>query len=519
MQNAGILTGALADTVSISLPDLKVLVAQRAVLEAKRSRSQPSGQLEVPGAGVINDDFAPWWEKAQLIIELSETGSTASQPATPVVIDDVDVKRERRITLAADSSSSPNFTNIPMRRSQTELKPLDTNLPRMDSMQRLESSVAASSAGSIGRQELSPRQRELLGEILNISADTDRTDHTLERKVNGAVVEQCSQRIPVRSSRSSAKENRPLPLDLQLPSALARPGDPMRYQQQQVPPEPKMAKRRSSRSGFFNLRDMWRTTSHSNVHTQVDVPKTPVSPIGPDFDQSMRMRMGLSSQASTARSPKSPGRPGLAGMFRRSSHSSGMLLDPAPTTARHPVMDSASSSPVASVNEQRPSTKMQALRRKSSRMVSRLSPSPGDGERIVSTSPVSKSDRSSTSSSLSDWDRPNDAAPVLGPRAGQLGPNHDLSAGPTSASSEAIDDRDRTIGRSDSRRMLANLGVRPGAGSPRPVYGPVSKAYEVKETFLMTPENLIPLLKQAKSTVEKCEQSLRTIGYRAEFPT
>ena len=501
--------------------DLKALVAQRAVLESRLTTAPLHDSTSKPA--IIDEEFAKWWDMAHILIQLGETGTNESQPASPLPGDDLDLKRERRITLASDSTPSPTMArgNIPNRRSRTELRPLDAGLPHLDSLQRLDRNDTADSTGSMGRQEFSLHQVELLRDILQTPAGTSDTYRQGDRSKYGAIADQRSQRDPIRLSRSSTKENRPLPLDIPLPPTPTESQIPTI--QRQIDPEAKMTKRRSSRSGFFNLRDMWRTTSNSNVNAEADIPKTPISPNGSDFDQSMRTRTGLGIQASSTKSPKSPARPGLAGMFRRSSQSSGLLLDLVSVPTQRTVVSSSVPPPVTSRSGEKAPSKMQALRRKSSRVVSRLSPSPSLREEIGLTSPVDSSKRSSASSSASDWDRPTNKELEISARAARTTPDPNLPVKQPSVPFGTLEDGDRTIGRSDSRRMLANLGVRPGAGSPRPVYGPAgapaphpAAPLDARGTLVLTPDNLLPLLKQAKLTVEKCEQSLKQVGHRAD---
>jgi hypothetical protein len=477
-----------------------------------RTQSQDRSETRLS----IDQDSEFWWTKAHLLITLGETGN-ASEPATPAIDDDDALKRERRITLASDHTPSPTLAqiDIPIRRSQTELRPLDSNVPRSDPMRRLEPIKTIDSGGSVGRQEFSQQQVEMLRSILHSPAGTLEPEQRSDRRDYGSALNKRSSRPPALTSRSTAKENRPLPLNIPLPPTPTDLEDPAAHGH--IHPGAKLTKRRASRSGIFNLRDMWRTTSNSNsnINSDMDMPRTPVSPVGLDYDRSMRAKLGLGLQASSARSPKSPARPGLAGMFRRSSQSSALLLDPVPSGAKRSSPTSTAFSPVTSGERKEGgvSGKMQALRRKSSRAVSRLSPSPGMNPDVPSPK-LGMSDRSSTSSSLSDWDKPTGIVSPVSPRKDFL---PSPFSPPTRHSPSALEteDRDRTIGRSDSRRMLANLGVKPGTGSPRPYNQNRNHGSDEPARLALTPENLGPLLQDARLTLAKCEQSLREIGMEA----
>ena len=159
--------------------------------------------------------------------------------------------------------------------------------------------------------------------------------------------------------------------------------------------------------------------------------------------------------------------------------------------------------------------------------------------------------RSSTSSStISDWDRTPSPGPLSPVHPGgcvvddQSG-GHLPGARKVEVETDGVEvevDKDRTIGRSDSRRMLASLGVRPDGGSPggwsktggglstvsqAAMREMVSQAQVVTgargpgdvarttaphhRMMVLAPENLGPLTSAAKEAVERCRESLRSV--------
>jgi hypothetical protein len=167
--------------------------------------------------------------------------------------------------------------------------------------------------------------------------------------------------------------------------------------------------------------------------------------------------------------------------------------------------------------------------------------------------------RSSTSSStVSDWDRtpsPEPLGPVQSGGCVVDDPSGDHLRGARKVEVEVEADgveaggvevdKDRTIGRSDSRRMLASLGVRPEGGSPggwskkggglstvsqaamkemvgqgRSVTGARGPGDAIKTSaphhpmMVLAPENLGPLTSAAKEVVERCRESLRLVDVR-----
>ena len=159
--------------------------------------------------------------------------------------------------------------------------------------------------------------------------------------------------------------------------------------------------------------------------------------------------------------------------------------------------------------------------------------------------------RSSTSSStISDWDRtpsPEPLSPggcVVDDQSGDHLPGaRKVEVGVVEADGVEVEvDKDRTIGRSDSRRMLASLGVRPEGGSPggwsktggglstvsqaamremasqaQVVTGARGPGDVARTTaphhrmMVLAPENLGPLTSAAKEAVERCRESLRLV--------
>jgi len=517
------------------------------------------------------------WELAILLIALGDTG---------VEEDDQTIKRERRITLASGRNS-------PAPLSPGE-KPLDRP-SRSNSKSDLALPVSASASEPVRpewtgtnhtntRKELTERQLELLRGILDPVGDgrTDPIPPTPRKKSSDPVRSThrpTSTDRDLGSGRSSIKENVPVR------SGLTSSDMDHAELRLQAPPNPnKMAKRRSSRSGFFYLRDMWRTSSGTGSSIPHPPPRSPLSPeysipgrpnhrpdpimipipvpspSTPPTPASTSTRNRSSKPATSS----SGARPGLAGMFsRRSSMSSGLALSGGKEKEK---MDEIPTQTSVDGRGERKSMGEKDSRRKSMKRgkegVGLVPPpvplplEPPLSPRRISSGGIARArdhrgTRSSTSSStISDWDRT--------PSPGPLSPVHpggcvvdDQSGGHLPAARkveveadgvEVEVDKDRTIGRSDSRRMLASLGVRPDGGSPggwsktggglstvsqaamremvgqpRSVTGARGPGDVTKPTaphhrmMVLAPENLGPLTSAAKEAVERCRESLRSV--------
>jgi hypothetical protein len=421
------------------ITDLKALVAQRAIIESN------------PACQSGKEEYARWWDQAHVLIQLGETGSTTeTPPQTPM--------RERRITLIGDPKE-PVITET-------------------------------ANGNSVGKKEFSEKEVDILRDILQSPGLEDRRvkpantipdppisplsptrtfNRPSDRRLSKPSTMADNKPLPPKTKQSSMrmKENLPILPPLQIPNL-----------NKDMPPS--MSKqRRASRSGFFNLRDMWRTSGK-------------LSPTSAKFStassRSMKPPRGSESSEEKREMKKevvrSPVRPGLASLFRRSSGEG----------------------------------EIKAMKRKSSSSVLFGNvKADKEGKKGVAGG------RSSIASSISDWD--NFEAQISG-------------GGVTPKEAEGEGDKDRTIGRSDSRRMLANLGINPessprrnrsitggkptwnsgigrGDNSPTLPSAEGMKSADIRPTLVLTPDNLVPLLNQARTTIKMCQESLensRTAG-------
>lgn len=357
----------------------------------KRSIGLNNGHMEE-----VSQAYRKSWDLANMLIQLGETGSIDSPLPSPT---EGDIRRDRRTTMQV---KSPVVASSAIRSSATQ-----SQIPPSTSEPANHSNLAAAAGwtASVGRNEFSQTQVELLRDIL----------HSPSEQTPSEMVVDMPPRTPI-------TPNQPLsPLSPTFHHRLEKENTS----------SPSFS-RRASRTGFFNLKDIWRPSNKSQAN-----------PAGENKFHTTKGSLSPLTQSKPTAPPKSPARPTLAGMFRRTS-----------TVSAEPL------------------------------------PKPPNG-------PFS---RDSSASSLSDWD--NFDAPFG--RASPAGTQSAFQAG-------GKIDADQTIVRSESRKMLANLGVQPTAPRKSCVDQAMWTARASSDpplTLMLTPDNLIPLLEQAKTAIKECEECL-----------
>ncbi|GHJ85081.1 hypothetical protein NliqN6_1483 [Naganishia liquefaciens] len=272
--------------------DLKALMAQHTILQAKQERL---GVID----SSLESEYAKWWSLADLLIQLGETGSLDGNPSGGLSNMDnaaADIRRERRITLAADKVLPSSHL---LRLADDNIGSLTSSImsatpPLSGSMKLLQPttpSPASARTGSMwrastGQDDFSSSQLEQLRAILDIPRlPTERN----EEKSIGLP--------PIQTSASG-----------QLPSALPNDTFKVHLERNSVSLEPPIiatktviSYRRPSKSTMSTIRDLWRGSGESQRSVATTIQR----------ETSTRQRA----------------RPSLGSIFRRSSSRATVELD------------------------------------------------------------------------------------------------------------------------------------------------------------------------------------------------
>jgi serine/arginine repetitive matrix protein 2 len=347
-------------------------VAHQGLVQAVKSRNYalPSSLSPFPSSssstvvlqdavGKIDEQYALWWEYAELLVELGGGPSTEdpvdskdSKPPAPTTTTMTTQghppkNRERAITLAGASSSSTPF-----------MVPPDTSNKRSKSPPR---ATPAQWRASTGRHDLSQRQLTLLKEML-VGNPEDNISRTLPPDRSSGRLSP----IPKPASQSAVT----LPSSVISSDPSATPIKPPSSSKNALPvpqsPHAEGKIRRASRAGFMGIRDILKSFNkksgaesataagsnqsqssvtsssvddHGRPRTPANLPPLPVSPPPPlptmtslpplNAEHAQRKRRGKGSTDVVAviqqhpNSPynntnprKSPRRPSLASIFR-----------------------------------------------------------------------------------------------------------------------------------------------------------------------------------------------------------
>lgn len=247
--------------------DLKALMAQRTILQAKQERlgiTNPS----------LDSEYSQWWSLADLLIQLGETGSLDGNSSGGLtgLESNADLRRERRITLAADTVLPPSHLSRLANEEETSLG----SGSRTSLSESTDFGISPFTAGngrisslwraSTGRTDFSSAQLEQLRVIL----DKPRAPGLATISDNSGLI----KTIPLPTSEPETPSLSSTPPAHASVDGLPRSRTGANASQYALGVRPSMdtsrpapGERKSSRSTMGTLRDFWRGTSGSQSGT------------------------------------------------------------------------------------------------------------------------------------------------------------------------------------------------------------------------------------------------------------